>query len=308
MIFVTGATGLIGADLLRILAAQDVPVRIGVHATGRIPTQTVHEEVRVNHASDSSVRKALTGCETLFLLTSFGPAQFETEMRLVLAAVQAGVRKIVKISVPGIGVLRDNELIEHHRAIENEIRILGFQYVFLRPHPLMQDFAFHLGEVVREQGIVFKPAGESAVSYVDARDVALVAATALIHETQNGRTLFLTGPRALSNVEVARHLGGILGREVRYVDLKVGDARDALRNAGVDEASIDVLFALHPFEQTEIAARVTNHVEKVTGRAPRTFDQFAADYRWAFEGGIAEEVEVAEPLRPEAGVQDQPSA
>jgi uncharacterized protein YbjT (DUF2867 family) len=94
----------------------------------------------------------------------------------------------------------------------------------------------------------------------------------------------LTGPEALSAAEVAERLSAAVGREVRYVDLTADAFGQALAGAGLPGWLVDALVEGNRLLAAGHGATVTDEVARVTGRPPRTFDQFVADHRAAFGG------------------------
>lgn len=283
MIFVMGAAGSAGHELIPLLVEGNIDHRMSIGPHSRTTLETADAAVRVDYEDDASLEKALRGCESLFLLTPFTQEQFTLEMRIVSAAKRAGVEKIVKQSVPGTEGMPDFGLGEQHRNIEEFIEKLGFRFTFLRPHPFMQDFVVHHGAAIRSDDRFLKPEGGGAVSYVDSRDVAAVAVEALVSNVFESQKLFLTGAEALTNLEVAAIFSRVLEREITYADVRPGMAVDSMRAADMSDESIAIVMALHPFEKTPLAARTTDAVRRVLRRDPIRFEQFVADHRTAFE-------------------------
>ena len=115
--------------------------------------------------------------------------------------------------------------------------------------------------------------GDARVSYIDCRDIAAVAAV-LLTGSRWGETLVLTGPEALSHHQIAARLSAALGRTVRYLDLPQAAFAERLTGQGLPAdfaADVAELFA-------EVAggslAGTTGTVRELTGREPRTFDEF----------------------------------
>jgi uncharacterized protein YbjT (DUF2867 family) len=296
MIFITGVPGVAAGELVQILTHRRVAMRIGVSARRRSFLEIRDDAVQVDFASADSLRNGMDGCAALFLLTPFSHGEVELELRLVDAARAAGVRKIVKQSVPHAASLPGHYLAQWHTRIEEHIRESGFLYCFLRPQPFMQDFAFHLGPLIRRERRFVKPGGEGAVSYIDARDVAAIAAEALLNDTQNGQALLLTGPEALTNREVAERLSARLGEKISYEELAPEDTRGGMRLAGLEDADIETLIALSDFTHTAEARLLTNTVASVLGRPPTSFEAFIDDYRRAFEPEAGEEETGTQPF------------
>ena len=93
----------------------------------------------------------------------------------------------------------------------------------------------------------------------------------------------LTGGEALTNGHVAEKISQVAGRKISYVDLPPAEFRKALLSAGMPEWSADALLDLQRLYREGKASLVTDAIERLTGRKPITFDQFAHDYAFAFQ-------------------------
>lgn len=82
--------------------------------------------------------------------------------------------------------------------------------------------------------------------------------------------------------ELAVKLSTILGKEVRYVNVTEADAKAGMMAMGMPDWMADGWAKIALMVSTGAASTVTNHVQEITGQAPRSFDQFARDYAKAF--------------------------
>jgi uncharacterized protein YbjT (DUF2867 family) len=137
---------------------------------------------------------------------------------------------------------------------------------------------------VADQGVLYGMFGEGRVAFIDARDIAAVAAELLTNPGHQGASYTLTGPEALSAAEVAERLSAATGRQVRSVDLGPDGYRQALAGAGMPGWLVDGVVESNTMLAAGHGATVTNEVARLTGRPPRTFAQFAADHQAAFGG------------------------
>jgi uncharacterized protein YbjT (DUF2867 family) len=97
-----------------------------------------------------------------------------------------------------------------------------------------------------------------------------------------GETYELTGPEAVSYGEIAARLGAIVGRTVEFIDVPPESARDSLRNAGTPEWHADGIIELMRAIRDGHLDTVSRDVERLTGRAPRSIDDFLRDHAAAF--------------------------
>ncbi|MDQ2871474.1 MAG: SDR family oxidoreductase [Acidobacteriota bacterium] len=274
MILVTGATGKVGSALIKELEALKAPYRAGVRHAGSMGM----DSVAFDFDDPETFGAALTGVERLFLLTS---GVTEREGPAVDAAKAAGVRHIVKLSAWG-SEKEDFAFGRHHRAIEKRIEASGVPWTFLRPNGFMQNYLTQAA-TIKGQGAFYLPSGGSKYSLIDARDVGAVAARVLTATGHEGRAYALSGPESLSNGEIARKLSAATGKPVNYVDVPDDVFRKSVVESGVPGPYADDYIDLLHYYRAGKATAVTADVESVTGKPPRTFDEFAGDFAAQFK-------------------------
>jgi uncharacterized protein YbjT (DUF2867 family) len=153
--------------------------------------------------------------------------------------------------------------------------------VVLQPSFLMSNL-FAATEHVRQQGMLFAPAGDAAITMVHPADVAAVATAALTTDGHDGATYLVTGPAAITYPEVAADLAAATGRFVGYAAIPPEAAGETMRGAGLPDFVVaqllEIFAALRRGEQTVVA----DTVQRLTGRPPQTFATWAATYADAF--------------------------
>ncbi|PWI14732.1 NmrA family transcriptional regulator [Streptomyces sp. Act143] len=281
MIVVTGATGNVGRELVRTLAGSGAQVTA---TSRRIAETDVPDGVRPRRAEltdPESLRPVFDGAEALFLHDGGPVAHLLDVPRLLDAARAGGVRRVVLLS--SLGVVTRPESASHGgtgRAIEEAVRGSGLEWTLLRPGGFHSN-AFQWAESVREQRTVAAPFGDVGLPTVDPADIAAVAAVALGGSEHAGQAYELTGPAVVTPRQQAAALGEALGEEVRFVELRRDEARARLLRfmpEQVADTTLELLGAPTPVEQ-----RVSPDVERVTGRAPGTFADWARRYAAAFK-------------------------
>ena len=161
---------------------------------------------------------ALDGVDAVFLVSPVHPQLRAREVSLgQRAAALTRPPRIVKVS--GLGTSLDSYVDggRWHAESERDLRALGLNVTALRPPFFMQNLAFSLSRI-RDTGVLESGVGDAAIAMVDARDIGEVAASILAHGAPfEGESVPITGPAALTYVEVADALGNVLQRPVRYV-------------------------------------------------------------------------------------------
>ena len=278
---VTGAEGTVGRELVTMLMNAGVLVRAGTHQRESLLEDegVGYERVLVDYDEPDSLLLAMDDVEVLYLVTPQVPRSVDFVRAAVSGARTRGVGRIVRQSVFDAEA-SDDAISRWHRAAEECIASSGLAYTVLRPNSFMQNFVTIYRRSIVEDGWFGMPLGAAALSSIDARDIA-AAATAVLMDDEFADTAFtLTGPQALTGPEMADILSGVAGRPIRYRDAP----EEGVRTPGSEgeRAERAALRELGLAMRAGRLATVTDDVERLTGRAPITFEQFARDYAWSF--------------------------
>jgi uncharacterized protein YbjT (DUF2867 family) len=278
MIVVTGATGQIGSEVVRMLAEKGEKVRPLI----RDPKKAIalsHPNVMfvMGDLSDpKSLDDAFRGAQKLFLLTNGDPKQVELQHNAIEAAKRAGVQHVVKMSALGAGKDAPVSLGRWHHQTEEELKKSGMKWTILQPHFFMQNLAMMAGSI-KGQGAFYAPLKDGKVAMVDVRDIAKVAVATLTEPGHEGQTYIITGGEAISYHDVAKQISAATGKQVKYVDVPPDDARKAMMGMGMPEWFANDLVTLYGVFAAGHGAATTDVVQKVGKATPRTFAQFAQD-------------------------------
>lgn len=313
-ILVIGATGTVGTALLRELSHR----RVSVRALVRDRTQATAVQSPVvapvvgNLRNPTSLDAALDGIDRVFLLSPPAPDQVVLQGNVVEAIQRTGRSvHVVKVSALGAEPEAPVPLARWHAITEAQLQTVRVPTTLLRPHVFMQNL-LQTADTIRADGLFFGALGDTAIPFIDARDVAAVAAEILVRGGHEGRTYTLTGPQALSYTQVATLLSSVLGVSVRYVDLPLERYHETLVGTGLPTWRADNLTALARWLQRGAGRTVSSAVIEITGAPGRTFERFVRDYQSSFSGSATPPPaaqrarDVPPPKRPT--IQRRPSA
>jgi uncharacterized protein YbjT (DUF2867 family) len=278
-VLVTGATGNVGSRVVQELRGRGVPVRAFVRDAGKASTM-LGEGVELasgDFGDPGSIRAALRGVEGIFLACANDPRQVEYETRVIDAAKEMGVRRVVKLSALGAEVGSPVAFWDWHARIEEQLRASGVPFVILRPGFSMANLLAS-AEAVRHTGKLFAPAGDARISMVHPRDVGAAASFGLTGDGHERETYTLTGPAAITFEEVAGHLSEVMGREVEFVPIPDEAAQRGMIEQGLPEFVAGQIVAVFGVLRQGAQERTTDAVRDLTGGNPRDFAEFAREY------------------------------
>lgn len=283
-ILITGATGNVGSELVRALRHSGVSCRAMVRGPDLAAARERLGEIELVQADfddGEAVARALDGVDRAFLLTPSSERAEAQQCGFVEIAARQGVRRIVKLSQYAADAASPVRFLRYHAAAERAIRASGIAYTFLRPNLFMQGLlAFR--ETIAAKAMFFAAAGDAAVSVIDVRDIAAVAAAALLDARHDGATYDLTGPAALTHAEIAAQLGRALGRSIAFIDISPEAMRSAFLDIGVPPWQADGVLEDYAHYRRGEAATVATGVADALGKPPRSFADFARDHASAF--------------------------
>jgi uncharacterized protein YbjT (DUF2867 family) len=285
MILVTGATGHAGRALVHELISKGVPVRAMVRDRAKAMDLAAAgaEIVVADLGQPETLRPAIAGIQRAYLMTAPDPEQVRMNSNFIRAARQEGITYIARVSVHGADPESPVKIRRWHAASQKELEDSGIAWTHLQPVYNMQNF-LRLAATIRSQSTLVAPMKSAALSMVDARDIAAVAAVALSDSAHEGKTYVITGPEPLTFADAAAHLSEALGKPVRYVDIAGESFRQAMLQMNMPEWYVDDLVGFYGFYSTGAGAAVRDVVPRITGQRGRSFRQFVHDYRSSFTG------------------------
>lgn len=273
-VLVTGATGLVGRHLVRLLTG---PVR----AVSRDPRAHAGAADHVTVVDDDPAH--LAGVTALFV----HPRAVADPVALVARARAAGVGKVVALSALNVDDDPADQPSRHRgdRNAEAEAAVAGsgLPWVSVRAGSFASNTATAWAHQIRAGDVVRGPHADFAEAPLDERDLAEVIAHALTTDTLDGRRVEVTGPGSHTHAELVAIIGDVLGRPLRHREVPPGQAADGMVRAGLPPAFVHALMARYA-RGAGLPATVTDEVDKILRRPARTFAEWVADHTRLFTG------------------------
>jgi uncharacterized protein YbjT (DUF2867 family) len=275
MFLVTGGTGNVGREVAAALAAAGEPVRALTRGGAPADATDGVEYVAGDLNKPETLAPALEGVRGLFLLPGYdGTAE------LLAEAGRGGVEHVVLLSGSSAeSGDTANAVSRYMIESEDAVRGSGLAWTIVRPSGFMSN-TFEWIPQLKAGDVVRAPFAGVPIAVIDPADIGAVAAAALRRDEHRGRVLRVTGPAPLRPADRLRILGGVLGRDLR-LDAQPDDEARAEMLQKMPEKYVDAFFDFYVAGSLDESV-VTTTVRDVTGRPPRTFEQWAAAHAASF--------------------------
>jgi uncharacterized protein YbjT (DUF2867 family) len=219
-ILVTGATGTVGRQVVEQLVKRGADVRALVRDPAKANLPAGVTVVQGDLLDVDALRAAFSGVSTLFLLNAVAPDEFTQALIALNLAREAGIERIVYLSVIHGDVYVNVPHFAGKFAVERMIETMGFNATILRPAYFMNN-DLTIKDVVTGYGVYPMPIGSKGLAMIDARDIGEIAAIELNRREQSATPLpldriNLVGPDLLTGTDVAAIWSEVLGRPIAY--------------------------------------------------------------------------------------------
>jgi uncharacterized protein YbjT (DUF2867 family) len=258
-VLVLGANGKTGGRVAQRLRALGRDVRLGSRSASP----------RFDWEDSATWKAALDGVAAVYLAYQpdlASPGALDVVQAFLADAQRAGVKQVVLLSGRG-----EPEALDAERALQ----ATPLDWTIIRASWFFQNFseAFFLdgvraGEVVLPEGLADEP-------FVDAEDIADIAAEALTQARHSRKLYEVTGSRALSFHQAIDAIGRAAKRDIALVTIPMEIYRQGLEQA-LPRDLADLVIYLFSTVLDGRNTPVAHGVEQALGRPPGDFEAYVA--------------------------------
>ena len=288
-ILVTGSTGTVGTQVLASLDGHDAEVRALTRSPGKVHFPVGVTEVKGDLSDIDSVRAALDGVSTLFVLAPNAPDELTQAMLTLNAARDAGVKGIVYLSVFKGEAYADVPHFASKMTAERMIDAYDLPVTILRPAYFIQNDV-RQKDALLKGGVYGMPVGAKGISMVDVRDIGEAAANELLRREQASapqpREVYdLVGPDALTGETLVALWSDVLDRPIRYAGDDLEGLEQRLKAFGPGWLAYDMKLMMRRYQEDGAVATAEDvaRLSGLLGHPPRSYRGFAtaAASAWA---------------------------
>ena len=288
-VMLTGATGLLGQEMVRVLTSKypELKVKVLIHEETEEKADLVFANLKVEKVRSrpglEEDAASFQGVYSLFLIPPPVESRVEIVRHILLAAKKAGVKFVMTPAHLSVRE-KDTVLARSFKEIENEIKRTDIPHCFLHSE-LFMDFILSHGDQIKAVNPIFSCCIDPDARYnpVAARDLAEVASNILLRPGDHEDTRYtITGPTPLSMTDMAGVLSKTLGREVKYVrekpEICIAQKIRKGRNSWLAKAMVEA-------EQnitSETEEYTSGDLNKLLDREPISFERFIQEHKEAF--------------------------
>ncbi|MEO1011957.1 MAG: NAD(P)H-binding protein [Bacteroidota bacterium] len=259
-ILVIGGTGKTGKRIVHLLNNLGHQVRVGSRKGN--PSFDWHNQEGWSAAVEGMDAIYITYQPDLAVPGALGAIE-----QLVKVAKSGNVQKLVLLSGKGE---REAQL------CEQVVIHSGLEYTIVRANWFNQNFSENFLVQGVLEGHVALPFAQMKIPFVDANDIAEVAVKALTEDGHNGEIYELTGPEGITFEEATQVISNVTRRTIQFTGLSVDAYVAALKEQHLPKDFIWLISYLF----TEVLgnpsnSEITNDIEKVLGRKPIRFKEYA---------------------------------
>lgn len=288
-ILITGATGTTGQYAIQALLKEEIPVRAMVRKLDERSEELAKQGVEIvqgDFLDYPSLDKSLQGIESVYFCYPFQDYLPKAAAYLAKAARKNGVKQIVNMSQMNATEDSPSPATQNHLLSHDILDWADVGAVHLRPALFAWNYLGMAAQTVATEGKFYFPASKSRYSIVHPQDIGEVVAAILKDSDKDkyaGQQLIITGNTTYSNEDVAQTISELIGNKVEYVPIPLEHWLQAMNQVPAVTEFLSIHFPglIHDINQGKFS-QVSDTVKNITGKAPRTFEQYLQEHQAYF--------------------------
>ena len=279
MYFISGASGQLGQLVTQELSGKADPkhVTLGSRHTDKLAGFATKgfKTAHFDFDDAAGMEKALTGHETLLLISGDGPTEARTAQQLaaIAAAKAAGVKRIVYTSFTNPTSKSHFSFAKAHEATETALKASGLAYTSLRNNQYAENISGAV-DYAKQAGTLALPGAKGKVAFITRADIAKAAAAALTEKASGNKIYEITGPKAYDLQEVAALLSAKWNKPVTAAELPQEAFAGMLSGMGLPPFLVEALQGIRSAVGAGEFEAVSNDFEKLTGTKAESYESY----------------------------------
>ena len=261
-ILVIGGTGKTGRRVVEQLKKKGIEPKIG--SRNASPSFDWDDKYTWVNALNGVERMYVTYYPDLAV-----PGAKEKIESLTYLAKELGIKKMVLLSGKG-----ETEA----EACENIVVNSGMDYSIVRASWFNQNWSesFFLNPII--SGEVALPMSDVLIPFVDANDIAEVAATVLLDDTYNGEIIELTGPELITFKDIVNIISRVSNKKLNFYEITLEQYVKGMKQMQIPNDVVWLIEYLFSHVLTNPKNQlVVNDIERVLGRKAKPFAEYAQE-------------------------------
>jgi uncharacterized protein YbjT (DUF2867 family) len=239
--------------------------------------------VTLDFEASSISPAAFEDIDAFFFMTPLIENQVAASLRVLNAAIEAGVPHIVRLSSRAASWDERSKLRVWQRAIDEAVRESGAGWTILQPCSFFQNFIRYQVETIRTMSSIIVPQGDGLIPYIDALDIGRAVAECLMNPVSHqGQTHVLTGGRAYGVKGVAAEIGRMIHKPLTYIHVEEAQARDMMLQGGMPAWLVEAGLAVFAHARAGGEAAVDPALTQIIGRPATSLSEFVERNRDAW--------------------------
>ncbi len=276
-IFITGATGNIGYEVIRFLYQSDSPVKIfagvrNIEKASVLFKDFVHLNLVTFDFENPETYSALCGMDRVFLLRPPHLSNIDKDFRPIIEHIRKlDIRDVVFLSVQGA----EKSKVIPHNKVEHLIKANGLNYIFMRPSYFMQNLTTTLlGDIQTKREIILS-AGNARFNWVDTENIGEVGALLLDQfDAYKNQAVEITGYENKNFQEVTNLINEFIQHPLRYRNVNPLEFYNIKSKEGMAKGMSMVMILLHFLPRFQKEPNISAVYEQLTHKKPTDLKTF----------------------------------